>query len=92
MASSFAHQVGPDPGSPLSLPARYLLQDAATKGKAAVKEGQGPSGFQSFVETILGNLQLSITNVHIRYEVSMPPHQFICRFHIAPRTIALCLI
>lgn len=40
------------------------------QGKQGGQEGQGR--LQYYLETILGNLQISVTNVHIRYEVPPP--------------------
>jgi len=59
-----------------SLEAREEQADAQRSGN----KSDSTSGLQSFIETILGNLQLSITNVHIRYEDSAacPGETFAC--------------
>ena len=38
----------------------------------AKEDGKGSGGgmFRGLIDTIIGNLQLSISNIHIRYEVS----------------------
>lgn len=44
--------------------------------KFKLDEKQPPSGggrFRAIIDTVVGNLQLSITNVHIRYEVGSIP-------------------
>eukprot|EP00887_Chlorella_sp_A99_P001951 scaffold18.g1951.t1 len=47
------------------------------------QEAAGGGGmFKAVIETVIGNLQLSITNVHVRYEdaASNPGHPFACGF------------
>ena len=46
-----------------------------SKGKAdAVRHGGGGGGmFRGLIDTVIGNLRLSIANVHIRYEVRLGP-------------------
>ena len=47
---------------------------AAASGAAASAEAKtGDEGFfKAYLETVLGNLQLSITNVHVRFEGELP--------------------
>lgn len=50
---------------------KQKLNQRAAKGTVNTADGGDEGGFlQSYIETILGNLELKITNVHIRYEVS----------------------
>lgn len=42
---------------------------AAHVGDAKANDGGGGGRLRAIIETIIGNLQLSITNVHVRYEV-----------------------
>ena len=52
------------------------MRAAAAAGKsaaAAAADAGGDEGFfKAYIETILGNLQLSITNVHVRFEGELP--------------------
>lgn len=55
------------------------------KKQAVAMEGESPSSssfLSSLIETIVGNLQVSIKNIHIRYEddVTRPGHTFACGF------------
>ena len=34
--------------------------------------GSGGGRLRAIIDTIIGNLQFSITNVHVRYEVGLP--------------------
>lgn len=46
---------------------------AAVPGGDAAADGVKDEGFiKAYLETILGNLQLSITNVHVRFEGELP--------------------
>jgi hypothetical protein len=53
---------------------RCTLQEKRVAGASAAaadaKENEG--FFKAYLETILGNLQLSITNVHVRFEGELP--------------------
>jgi hypothetical protein len=45
----------------------------SSSGPAAAAEAKADEGFfKAYLETILGNLQLSITNVHVRFEGELP--------------------
>ncbi|KAK9827173.1 hypothetical protein WJX74_009221 [Apatococcus lobatus] len=52
----------------------WVQGDAAASEKQATEGGQGGGRFRAIIDTVIGNLQLSITNVHIRFEdnVSVP--------------------
>ncbi|KAK9858457.1 hypothetical protein WJX84_002370 [Apatococcus fuscideae] len=41
---------------------------AAAAEKQTAEDGQGSGRFRAIIDTVIGNLQLSITNVHIRFE------------------------
>ena len=43
------------------------------KAEAAADGGGGGGMFRGLIDTVIGNLRLSITNVHIRYEVRLAP-------------------
>ena len=43
------------------------------KAEAAADGGGGGGMFRGLIDTVIGNLRLSITNVHIRYEVRRAP-------------------
>ena len=45
------------------------------KAEAAADGGGGGGMFRGLIDTVIGNLRLSITNVHIRYEVRLAPGQ-----------------
>lgn len=47
----------------------YVQGGAAASEKQAAEGGQGGGRFRAIIDTVIGNLQLSITNVHIRFEV-----------------------
>ena len=62
-------------------------EQAWMKEQAAAMDGESPSSssssfLSSLIETIVGNLQVSIKNIHIRYEddVTRPGHPFACGF------------
>ncbi len=42
---------------------------AAAADTKAAEGNQGGGRFRAIIDTVIGNLQLSITNVHIRFEV-----------------------
>ncbi len=44
---------------------------AAAAEKQTAEDGQGSGRFRAIIDTVIGNLQLSITNVHIRFEVGL---------------------
>lgn len=58
------------------------LQDMAAQDSSAAAEPDGRSGtvgrLRALVDTIIGNLELKISNIHIRYEdaTSNPGHTF----------------
>ena len=47
---------------------------AAAADKQAAEGNQGGGRFRAIIDTVIGNLQLSITNVHIRFEVCLSFH------------------
>lgn len=54
-------------------------KDASTEAAGANSKGGGAGGmFRALIDTIIGNLELHITNVHVRYEdtTSNPGHSF----------------
>lgn len=58
-----------------------LPQDVAAQGSSAAADGGTGAGvgrFRALVDTIIGNLELKISNIHIRYEDSSsnPGHTF----------------
>jgi vacuolar protein sorting-associated protein 13A/C len=59
-------------------------QEAQDKAEAAAQGDQGGGGvggmLKAVIDTVIGNLQLSISNVHIRYEdaYTNPGHPFAC--------------
>jgi hypothetical protein len=57
-----------------------LLQELEARLKGGLQEAAAaaPGMLRALIDTILGNLQLRITNVHVRYEdtVSNPGHEF----------------
>ena len=42
----------------------------SSQDKSDGQKGGGGGMFKGLVDTIIGNLQLSISNIHVRYEVS----------------------
>lgn len=62
----------------------HLLQDVAAQGSNAAAGGEAADSggsvgrFRALVDTIIGNLELKISNIHIRYEdsTSNPGHTF----------------
>ena len=46
-----------------------LQGGAAAAEKQGSQSNQGGGRFRAIIDTVIGNLQLSITNVHIRFEV-----------------------
>lgn len=57
-----------------------LLETAAAASGGADDSGGGGGMLKAVIDTVIGNLQLSITNIHIRYEDSTtnPDHPFAC--------------
>ena len=50
-----------------------VQEKLATASGAAAADTKADEGFlKAYLETILGNLQLSITNVHVRFEGELP--------------------
>ena len=59
-----------------ALPARPSLLRCLQNHLKLEKQAEGgPSGgrLKAIIDTVIGNLQLSITNIHIRYEVGWVP-------------------
>ena len=52
-----------------------LISSCSSQRKETLEKGQqsaaGGGRFRAIIDTVIGNLQLSITNVHIRYEVRL---------------------
>lgn len=69
-----------------------LTSCSILQGKGSTKKGAGGGGmFRGLIDTIIGNLQLSIGNVHVRYEVS-PFDMCFLKAHVLPsRIIAMGL-
>lgn len=61
-------------------------ENAWVKGLERMKkgntEGKNKGFLRGLIDTIVGNLQFSITNIHLRYEdcVTRPGHTFVCGF------------
>jgi vacuolar protein sorting-associated protein 13A/C len=55
---------------------------SSKEAKGADGGGGGAGFLRGLIDTIIGNLQLSITNVHVRYEDALthPGHPFACGF------------
>ena len=47
---------------------KWMAQSKDKAEAAAAGGGKGGGMFRGLVDTVIGNLRLSITNVHIRYE------------------------
>jgi len=59
--------------------------EAATKASKTRNPPTGSSWLSSLVSTVIGNLKITISNVHIRYEdsISNPGHPFCCGITLA---------
>lgn len=51
-----------------SSPISHCLQERFKLDKDEAQSGGGR--FRAIIDTVIGNLQLSVTNIHVRYEVS----------------------
>jgi Vacuolar sorting-associated protein 13, N-terminal len=71
------------------------FQDMSADPAPAAEPGGGSLWWRALIDTIIGNLQLSITNVHIRYEarVVSPAHLSVrpLRGHAFIRLLLVCL-
>ncbi len=61
--------------------ARFVSQE-----KSDGQKGGGGGMFKGLIDTIIGNLQLSISNIHVRYEVSQGTYHA----HLAVSTARHC--
>lgn len=48
----------------------YMLSQSVSKLDQDAEGAPRPGRFQAIIDTVLGNIQLVVSNIHVRYEVS----------------------